>query len=146
MALYVAIALLATLAAVDPDHLTRRGTLLLIWGTTLGLAVAHYVAFRLASTLAKGSHLGRDDITTAGVQFLGAITVPAVCTLTGLLLADDGTAVDVAEFTLAGILGVTGYLAGRGNGASRGRSALLGGGVLLAGLATAAAKYALTGH
>ena len=55
MALYVSIALLAALAAVDEDALSRNDTLLLIWGTSLGLAVAHYVAFRLASALARGA-------------------------------------------------------------------------------------------
>ena len=120
MALYVAIALLAALAAINPDRFTRRETLLLIWGTALGLAVAHYVAFRLASSIAKPRHLSREDVRTAGVQFLGAMSVPAMCTLTGLVFADDDSAVEVAELTLAGMLGVTGYLAGRGNGAKRG--------------------------
>ena len=35
MALYVSIALLAALAAVDEDALSRNDTLLLIWGTAL---------------------------------------------------------------------------------------------------------------
>jgi hypothetical protein len=147
MALYVSIALLAALAAVHPESATRQHTLVLIWGTTLGLAVAHYVAFRLASHVARGRELSRHDVAIAGVQLIGALLVPLVCTITEVLFADDDDAIDVAEFTIAGVLGVTGYLSARGNGASRGRAALLGAGVLVAGLVTAALKYALTsGH
>jgi hypothetical protein len=146
MALYVSIALLAALAATSEANESRRSTLLLIWGTALGLAIAHYVAFRLASALARGRHLGRDDIETAGVQFIGAMTVPLACTVAELALGSDDNAIDVAEFTLAGALGVTGYLAGRTNGASRPRAALLGGVVLVIGFATATVKFFLTRH
>jgi len=146
MALYVSIALLAALAAVDEDALSRNDTLLLIWGTSLGLAVAHYVAFRLASALARGRHLGRGDVVIAGVQFLGAMAVPAVVTVVELMLADDEDDVETAELALGVVLGVTGYLVSRGNGASRRRAALLGLGVLVIGVVTALFKNFLTGH
>jgi hypothetical protein len=146
MALYVSIALLAALAAVDDDALSRNDVLLLIWGTSLGLAVAHYVAFRLASALARGRHLGRGDVVVAGVQFLGAVIVPAAVTIVELVFSDGEDDIETAEFALAVILGVTGYLVSRGNGASRRRAALLGLGVLIIGFATAAVKNFLTGH
>jgi hypothetical protein len=146
MALYVSIALLAALAAVDEDALSRNDVLVLIWGTSLGLAVAHYVAFRLASALARGRHLGRGDVVVAGVQFLGAMIVPAAVTIVELLLGDDEDDVDTAEFALSVILGVTGYLVSRGNGSSRRRATLLGLGVLVIGTVTALIKSALTGH
>ena len=146
MALYVSIALLAALAAVDEDALSRNDTLLLIWGTSLGLAVAHYVAFRLASALARGRHLGRGDVVIAGVQFLGAMIVPAAVTLVELAFGDDEDDVDTAVFALSVILGVTGYLVSRGNGASRRRAVLIGLGVLVVGTVTALIKNFLTGH
>ena len=146
MALYVAIALIAALAAVDEDALSRNEVLLLVWGTSLGLAVAHYVAFRLASALARGTHLGRADAVAAGVQLLGALAVPAIVTIVELVLGDDEDDIDTAEFALAVILGVTGYLVSRGNGASRGRAVLLGLGVLVVGLVTAGVKNLLAGH
>jgi hypothetical protein len=146
MALYVSIALLAALAAVDDDALSQGETLWLIWGTSLGLAIAHYVAFRLASTLAKGRHLGRGDVVIAGYQFLGAMLVPAACTVIEVILGDDEDDVDTAEFALAAILGLTGYLASRGNGASRGRAALIGAAVLVVGSVTAIVKNVVAGH
>src|SRR3954462_2681580 len=49
MALYVSITLLATLTAVPSDaHLNE---LAIIWGTTIGLALAHWFAFVLAARL-----------------------------------------------------------------------------------------------
>ena len=146
MALYVSIALLAALAAVDEDALSRNDTLLLIWGTSLGLAVAHYVAFRLASALARGRHLGRADIVVAGIQFFGAMIVPAAVTAVELLLGDDEDDVDTAVFALAVILGVTGYLVSRGNDSSRRRAVLIGLGVLVVGIVTAVVKSILAGH
>jgi hypothetical protein len=146
MALYVSIALLAALAAVDDEAMSRNDVLLLVWGTSLGLAVAHYVAFRLASALARGRHLGRGDVVVAGVQFLGAIIVPAAVTIVELVFSDGEDDIETAEFALAVILGVTGYLVSRGNGASRRRAALLGLGVLVIGFVTAGVKNVLTGH
>jgi len=146
MALYVSIALLAALAAVDEDALSRNDTLLLIWGTSLGLAVAHYVAFRLASALARGRHLGRADVVVAGFQFFGAMIVPAAVTGVELLFGDDEDDVDTAVVALAVILGLTGYLVSRGNGSSRRRGVLLGLAVLVVGLVTALVKNALAGH
>jgi hypothetical protein len=148
MALYVSIALLAALAAVDGDALSRSDVMLLIWGTSLGLAVAHYVAFRLASALARGRHLGRGDVVIAGVQFTGAMIVPAVVTGVELVIGgeDGDDVVGTAQSALAVILGVTGYLVSRGNGASRRRAVLIGLGVLVVGTVTALIKNFLTGH
>ena len=145
MALYVAIAMLAALAVVDPTRFDQGEVIGLLWGTALGLAVAHYVAFRLASRLARGRPLTTRDAEIAGLQVAGALTVPAVCTLT-VLLAGDHSAVDVAIWTVGIGLGLVGFLAGRANGANLVRSAVLGGVVLGIGAVTAAAKVALGGH
>src|SRR3712207_7586974 len=51
MALYVAICLLAALLAL-PDTITARSHLIgLIWGVTIGLAAAHWFAFRVSARL-----------------------------------------------------------------------------------------------
>ena len=146
MALYVAIALLAALAVLDPERFSAGETIGLVWGTALGLAIAHYVAFRLASHLALGRSLTRQDAEVAGLQVAGALTMPVACTITVLLFGRDGTAIDVAIWTVGLGLGAAGFLAGRANGASLVRSAILGGGVLVIGILTATAKVALGGH
>jgi hypothetical protein len=146
MALYVSIALLAALLAVDEDALSRSETLAMIWGTAVGLAVAHYVAFSLASALARGRRVGRAHLTVAGLQFLAAIGVAAACTLIELVIGNDDDDAGTAEFALAVILGVTGYLVSRGNGASRRRAIGLGMGVLTIGIITAVVKNILGGH
>jgi hypothetical protein len=146
MALYVSIALLAALLAVDEDALNRSETLLLIWGTAVGLALAHYVAFTLASALAGGRHLGKEHLSVAGLQFVAAIAVAAACTIIELIIASNDDDAETAEFALVVILAVTGYLVSRGNGASRLRAVVLGLGVLVIGIITAVVKNILGGH
>jgi hypothetical protein len=52
MALYVAICLLAALAAVSEPALDEGAhTFELVWGTTVGLALAHWFAFRMSARL-----------------------------------------------------------------------------------------------
>ena len=55
MALYVAICLLGVLTAVaeraDAGHVS---VFTLVWGTTVGLALAHWFAFRLSARLVAG--------------------------------------------------------------------------------------------
>jgi hypothetical protein len=47
MALYVAISLLASLIVIPESRVEHTHVLGLIWGITLGLALAHWFAFRL---------------------------------------------------------------------------------------------------
>ncbi len=49
MALYVAICLIAALIALENVTFVPGDILGLVWGTTVGLAVAHVFAFRMAS-------------------------------------------------------------------------------------------------
>ena len=51
MALYITISLLAVLAAQPPGDRSVTGVLGIIWGTTLALSVAHWLAFRLTARL-----------------------------------------------------------------------------------------------
>jgi hypothetical protein len=52
MALYVAICLLAALSVVSEHGGTSEAdTFKIVWGTTLGLALAHWFAFRVSSRL-----------------------------------------------------------------------------------------------
>ena len=53
MALYVSIILLGAMVTVGSSH-TNRELLSLIWGTTIGLTLAHFFAFRIASRLHRG--------------------------------------------------------------------------------------------
>ncbi len=145
MALYVSIVLLAAMVAIDGDELVHdRELFYLIWGTTLGLAIAHWVAFTMASGLVRGG-FDRESTVLALTQLTGATAVALVCTLPVLLLPGDSQA-DVVRLVLGLILGLTGYMTARHHGAGAVRSATAGGVALGIGLAAALIKNVLSGH
>lgn len=156
MVLYVSIVLLATLAALpaggsDDDGAhgssgVHGGALLgLIWGTTLGLALAHWFAFRVTARGFGGGHATRQDGAEALAQLGGATAVAVLCSLPVLLLPDDRE-VAVAAWVPAVVVGVGAYLASRVGGRSPRLALALGLVALVVGLAVAAVKNALAGH
>lgn len=146
MALYVSVVLLAALVALrDSTEASQTELLEVIWGTTLGLALAHFYAFRVSSRLIRGRPFDRGDLRTALAQLLGAAAVAALCTVPVVLLpapAED----NVVRLWIGILLGVAGYTSGRAGGASRWRSLALGAAVLAVGIAVALVKNALGGH
>ncbi len=145
MALYVSIVLLAALTAWNDSRETSDLTALgLVWGTTLGLTIAHIFAFRVASRLFRGDR-DRDDVRIALAQFEGAIAVAALCSIP-VMVFPPSSETDAIRLELALILGVAGYLTGRTGEASQLKSLALGALVLLAGLSIAVLKNVLSGH
>ena len=74
MALYVSIILLGALVTVGSGTANRE-LLSIIWGTTIGLALAHFFAFRIASRLHRGFAAHRGDLVIAYAQAGGAAAV-----------------------------------------------------------------------
>ena len=72
MALYVAICLLAALTAL-PESAAHAKVTPLIWGVTVGLAVAHWFAFRVSARLVASGRLSSRDAALAGAQLVGAV-------------------------------------------------------------------------
>ncbi len=142
MALYVAICLLAALTTLhdDSDRL-----LPLVWGTTVGLAAAHWVAFRVSTRLVTGGAIGEHDAAIAGAQLVGAVAVATICTPIALLLPAAQER-DVIRLELAAFLAVVGYTVASLSGASRARSIVYAGNVAVIALAVAIAKNLLAGH
>jgi hypothetical protein len=152
MALYLSIVVLATLAVLPEDYGVSRGDddhgpplLALIWGTTIGLALAHWFAFELTAMGFGRGRILRADLELAGAQLAGAAAV-ALTTTVVILISDEGDQVDAAGFVPALIIGVAGYLVARAAGRSKVVSVLVGVGVLLLGTAVAAIKAFLAGH
>ena len=59
MALYVAICLMAAFIAIPDSAIEDTNEMALIWGITLGLALAHWFAFRVSARmvgLARSAH------------------------------------------------------------------------------------------
>jgi hypothetical protein len=85
MALYVAICLIAALTALAnviaiPGHIMG-----LVWGTTVGLAVAHVFAFRVAGRLVHDGELPKADRIISVVQMAAAAAVAAIVSVPVLL-------------------------------------------------------------
>jgi hypothetical protein len=152
MVLYVSVVLLAELSALPSGHgahRTLRGPtgwqmVAIVWGTTIGLAVAHLFAFRLAAHSFGGRPRG-EDVKIAAAQLAGAAAVAAFATLP-LLLPSDEAMQRVIPFVLAVLIGVVAYLVARSSGRSRSRSLMFAGAALLLGLLTAVIKSAFAYH
>jgi hypothetical protein len=146
MALYVAICLLATLTALPDTTLHDTADLLgLIWGTTIGLALAHWFAFHVSSRLVARGTVRVHDAQAALVQVAGAALVGVLSTL-AVLLTPDSAEHDVVRLVLAAFIASIGYLVAKETGASRRRSVLYALTVLIAAFGVVLVKNLLIGH
>jgi hypothetical protein len=62
MALYVAICLLASLIVIPESTAAQTNVIGLIWGVTLGLALAHWFAFRVSARMVGAGTVRSADI------------------------------------------------------------------------------------
>src|SRR5690242_8828110 len=96
MVLYVSVVEIAELAAIPEDHFSNGhasgpvGTTLLaiVWGTAVGLAIAHWFAFRLAAPGFRGERPTRLDTKIGLAQVGGAVFVATMSSLPVLFLND----------------------------------------------------------
>ena len=150
MALYISIVLLAAIVSLPASFGTESdkglGTLLLtIWGTTIGLALAHWFAFNVAAVGFRGGRILRHDISEAGAQLGGAATVAVVTTVPVLFVHGDYLVYAVV-LGPAAVLGVAGYRVARWSDRSKLHAFLAGVIVLALGLGIAILKSSLAGH
>jgi hypothetical protein len=144
MALYVAICLLTALVVIS-EPTAQDDAIEIIWGTTLGLAVAHWFAFQVSARLVASGAIRRHDTAAAVAQLFGALGVAVLATIPVLVL-DESVELDVVELVLAGFIALVGYAVARSGGARVGRSVLYAVSVLAAGLIVVVVKIALIDH
>jgi hypothetical protein len=153
MVLYVSVVEIAELAALPESHLANGrvtgavgGQLLaIVWGTAVGLAIAHWFAFRLAAPAFRGERPGRQDTYIGLAQVGGAMFVAVVSSLPVVFLSD----VRAQEFTgdvPALLIGAVGYVIARYSGKSRITSIAFGVTALALGVLVATVKSLLAGH
>jgi hypothetical protein len=143
MALYVAICLLAALIAVPEGahpHVTG-----IVWGVSLGLALAHWFAFRVSSRWVGEGIVRPADVRSGAAQLAGAAGVALLAWL-GVVVAPPSAELEVVEAVLAALIGCAGFAVARGAGAGRLRAAVYAGFVLVVALAIAVLKNYLAGH
>ena len=145
MALYLAVCLIAALTALENAAAIPGRVMGLVWGTTIGLALAHLFAFRIAGRLVHDGRISKSDRIVSGIQLAAAAAV-AVTVSVPVLIAPPDSELDWARFMCAGIIGAGGYGVARGAEQNRIRSLAFATGVLAVALVVAGIKHALVGH
>jgi hypothetical protein len=154
MTLYVSVVLLAELAVLpagrdgagEPVHGPVGVELLaILWGTTIGLALAHGFAFKVATQGFGEGRLREQAFKEALAEIAAAAVVAALASLPVLVFGPENEQ-RVVLFVLALIIGGVGYLVERANGRTRMASLIFGVITLFVGLVVAGAKSLLSGH
>jgi hypothetical protein len=121
MALYVGISLEAVLVGIPSSSLVEPVRIVLF--TSLGLLLAHLIAFRLSARLTHRGRLVGEHVRLLGAQMVGGLAVTALA-LGPVLLFPGDTGIQVAELTLLGLVAGAGYVAARMIPLSRMRAVL----------------------
>ena len=123
MALYISLSLLAVLVALPSslDPGTAASPALTIFLTSVGLILAHTLAFRLSTRLVDHGRLSRANLELLGAQLAGGLAVTAVAVIPVLLIGGP-SGVRVAELLLLAFIAVVGYAAARSVPLSRPRA------------------------
>ena len=145
MALYVAVCLLAALAAVAEDsHREPVDVVKIVWGTTIGLAIAHWFAFRVSARLVSAGEVSRHDAAAGLAQIAGAALVALLATIPVVLPDEDE--LDVTRHVLAAFIGLVSFRVARNAGAGVRRSVVYALLMLLLATGVALLKNRLAGH
>jgi hypothetical protein len=144
IALYVCIVLEAEFVSIGSYLPARRTAIALIWGTTIGLTLAHLFAFDLAARLFSG---GRTAGARAAVwaQLMGAAAIAAVGTLPFLVFSVE-VALRVAAWLIGAVVGWTAYEVALASGARRARALAYGIAVLVVAELVVNVKVLISGH
>ena len=114
--LYMALVLLAALVALPVERLPDDEVLIAtLIGTALGLILAHWLAFRLASHLTEGGFSAASAAKEAGAQIAGGVGVALVASAPFVLL-HGATALRIALLLLAAMPALTGLAISRMRG------------------------------
>lgn len=153
MVLYVAVVEIAELAALPESHFAHGrvtgavgGQLLaIVWGTAVGLALAHWFAFQFAAPAFRGERPTRRAAYLGLAQVSGAMFVGAVSSLPVLFLSDV-RAQEITGDVPALLIGIVAYLIARHAGRPRIASFFYGVTALALGILVALVKSTLAAH
>jgi hypothetical protein len=153
MVLYVSVIEIAELAALPEGHFgdghvtgpVGAELLGIVWGTAIGLALAHWFAFRLAAPAFRGDAPTHIDNQIGLAQLAGAVFVAAVSSVP-VLLFSDLRAQETIGYVPALLVGAIGYLVSRRVGSSRLTACAYGLTALVLGVVVALVKMNLAAH
>ena len=143
MAFYLGLTLLVALNVThDEDPPPLRELLLIIWGTTVGLALAHWFAFTLAALLVRDPQLAHPPGEVVASQVVMAVALALVASVV-VAVAPTSAQVPTARIAVACFIGVLVTTESRSSGRALARSLAVGAGALGAAMALATVKLAL---
>ena len=142
MGLYVSITLLAALT-VTGDGDGGSDVLAIVWGTTIGLALAHWFAFDLALRLVSSDAHGHELRAELAVELAGALFVACAATA-AVLVVPEHLERQAVRIVTAGLIGLAVFAEAQTFGMSRWKAARAGAIALVLAAIVAAVKYALT--
>ncbi len=143
MALYVAIVILALLVGFGGGD-DWRDEVALIWGTAIGLTIAHLFAYELTSIMAAGGKPEPEDYWGALGIGAAAVGIALLATIPYWTLRDTGDASAAASVLLMAVIGIAGFFTARHAGATKMRSLLYTIVVLVLAAVVVAIKFTLT--
>ncbi|MCU0265923.1 MAG: hypothetical protein MUC45_07370 [Actinomycetia bacterium] len=117
MALYVSLSQVAVLLALPDDDVSA----LTVGLTSVGLLLAHRVAFQVSTRLVNQGRLDAEQAQVLGAQLVGGLVVTVIAVLP-ILLVDGPGGVRIAEVLLLGFVAVVSYLTARTVPTSRPRA------------------------
>lgn len=153
MILYVSVIEIAELFSLPEDHFAHGrvtgpvGTTLLaiIWGTAVGLALAHWFAFRVAAPGFRGESPTKHDAQIGLAQLAGAVFVAAVSSIPVLFFSDVRAQETVGDVP-ALVIGVIAFFVARAAGKARLPAAFYGVTAAVLGVVVALVKSILAAH
>jgi hypothetical protein len=143
MSIYVSIVLLSALTVFDDNHPPDEGEVLLLeFGTTLGLVLAHGFASWLSTSIVGESSEDVDPWDLLRVQLGGAFVVASLAML-AVIVTPTSIELSAARFTVAAVIAAQVFLESRTSN-SWARAALYGFLALVAGVTVATVKAVLS--
>lgn len=111
MGLYLSLVIMALIVSLERS-LSDDGELLVIWGSSIGLAIAHVFAFRIAYVYEHGTEF-RHGWRSVGAMLAAALGVAMLATLPYLIPLDIFAPSSAATVLLLGFVAFAAYLAAR---------------------------------
>ena len=145
MALYACVVLTAEFVGLGDQFESAKFAIGVIWGTTVGLTLAHVFAFDLAARVFSAGPLDRDTQVSMAFQVGAGAAVAAALTLPFLVLRPS-TALYIDGFLTAGFIGLIAYGIARTAGRSSIGAVAFGLGTLGVAVAVVAVKDLLSYH
>jgi len=141
MVLYLAIVLLSVHLA-RADDASKAEDLALLWGTAVGLGLAHLFAYDLTAVVAEG-RLTRDDAFAGAGQII-AVVLTAFLASVPYFFTDAADASSASSAILFGLISVTAYRSARKAGANHLGASLFTIAIAVVAVVVVIIKYSLT--